>query len=38
MSNETSRRDFLVTSAVAGAARPAVDLSLLGNVHAAPKQ
>ena len=33
MSNETTRRDFLVTSAVAGAAA-AVDLSLLGNVHA----
>jgi len=33
MSKDTSRRDFLVTSAVAGAAA-AVDLSLLGNVHA----
>jgi myo-inositol 2-dehydrogenase/D-chiro-inositol 1-dehydrogenase len=33
MSNDTTRRDFLVTSAVAGAAA-AVDLSLLGNVHA----
>ena len=33
MSNETTRRDFLVTSAVAGAAA-AVDLGLLGNVHA----